>query len=109
MHVGAVMMFAAILGLVVKINFYTLFLYIILEAAFIPFFTVPMSSASFNIINRNHEEGLRVEYVINREIVLNAGRVFSTLVFIVLMLIFEAGRNLNYFVLFLGRDRKSVV
>lgn len=101
-YMGAVIIFAAVLGLVIKISYITLLFYIVLDAAFLPFFTVPMSSASFNIINRNHDEDLRVEYVVNREIALNAGRIASTGILIFLLTFIKFDRVLNYFLLFIG-------
>lgn len=102
MHIGAIFMFAAVIGIFIKITYPTLLLFIILDAVFVPFFIVPVSSASFNIINRNHEENLRVEYVINREIVLNLGRIISTGVLILLLTLMKTNRILNNFLLFIG-------
>jgi len=99
---GAIVMFIAVIGLVIKINYFTLLLFIVLDAAFVPFFITPLTSASFNVINGNHEENLRVEYVINKEIVLNSGRIASTLILIFLLTIIKAGRSINYFLLFVG-------
>jgi MFS transporter, YQGE family, putative transporter len=102
MHIGAVLMFTAILGLFFKIGFGTLLLYIVLDAVSTPFFIVPFSSAGFNVIDRNHEEDLRIEYVINKEIVLNAGRIVSIVVLILLLSLMKSPRLLNWFLLVIG-------
>lgn len=102
MHMGAVLIFVAVLGLVIKIDYTTLLIYVVLDAAFAPFFLVPMTSASFNVIDSHHENNLRIEYVINREIALNSGRVLSTLVLIGLLMYIKSDKMLNYFLLFIG-------
>lgn len=102
MHMGAILMCIAVIGLVVKINYLSILLFLFIDAVFFPFFIVPLTSASFNIINRNHEEDLRVEYVINKEIVLNAGRIASSAVLILLLMFIKGERVLNYFLLFIG-------
>jgi len=102
MHMGAIIMFIAVLGLVITINYNTLLFYILLDAAFIPFFVVPLSSASFNIINRNHDEDLRAEYVISKEIALNLGRIVSSIILIMLLTYIKTNSVLNYFLLFIG-------
>lgn len=99
---GAVFMFIAVLGLVTRISYGTLLFFMILDAAFVPFFLVPMSSASFNIISMQHEEDLRVEYIINKEIVLNFGRIISITTLIALLTFFKSEKNLNYFLFFIG-------
>jgi MFS transporter, YQGE family, putative transporter len=95
-------MFTAVFGLVYKINFNTLLFFMLLDAAFAPFFLVPLSSASFNIINRNHDEDLRAEYIVNKEIVLNLGRIASTLVLILILNLIKSERVLNYFLFIIG-------
>ncbi len=102
MYMGAILMFIGVLGLVIKINYGTLLFYILLDALFLPFFMVPLSSASFNIVNRNHEEDLRIEYVINKEIALNTGRIASTVLLILLLSYIKYDRAMNYFLLFIG-------
>ena len=102
MYLGASFMVLAVVGLTWKIQYMTLLIFIVLDAAFIPFFTIPLSSASFNIINKYHEEDLRVEYVINKEIALNAGRVISTFTLILLLCFVKYIKTLNYFLLTLG-------
>jgi len=104
-HLGAIFMFISVIGLVININYIFLLIYVIVDAVFMPFFTVPMSSATFNILNHNHKESLRVEYIINREIVLNIGRVISTVTLITLLTYFKNDRILNYFLLFIGSSQ----
>ncbi len=102
MLAGATLMFVAVWGLVVNIRYGTLMLYMILESASLPFFLVPFSSASFNIISLQHQDDLRLEYIINKEIVVNLGRIISLSVLIGLLWFFKYDRSLNYFLLIIG-------
>jgi len=99
---GAIFMFVAILGIVIKISYTTLVLYMILDALFLPFFIVPVNSAAFNILSRNHEEDMRIEYIINREFSLNIGRIVSTSLLIILLTFIKSKKILNYFLIFIG-------
>lgn len=105
LHLGAIFMFIAVLGLVFRINYTFLVIYIILDAMFLPFFTIPMSSAAFNILNRYHQENMRTEYIINREIVLNSGRILSTVLLILALSFIKNDKVLNYFLLFIGSSQ----
>lgn len=102
MYIGATIMFVAILGITWHIEYFTLLVFTVLQALSTPFFITPMNSAIFNVINEYHEENLRAEYIINKEIVLNIGRIISTLVLIILLAFIKQARVLNYFLLFLG-------
>jgi YQGE family putative transporter len=101
-HMGAIFMFIAVLGLFFKINYTFLVIYIVLNAIFMPFFIVPMTSATFNTLNRNHEEDMRIEYIINKELALNIGRIVSTSILIVLLAFVKNNKVLNYFLVFIG-------
>ncbi len=102
MLIGSILMFTAVWGLVVNIRYGTLMLYMIMESASLPFFLVPFSSASFNIISLQHQDDLRLEYIINKEIVVNLGRIMSLSVLIGLLWFFKYDRSLNYFLLIIG-------
>ncbi|MCX7709875.1 MAG: MFS transporter [Clostridia bacterium] len=102
MTLGAALMFAAVWGLTWQIGYPTLLIFTVLDAMFTPFFIIPIASASFNVINEYHEENLRVEYVINKEIVLNIGRIISTTMLIGLLTFVKQTSVLNFFLLFLG-------
>lgn len=105
MLTGAVLMFVAVWGLTAQISFATLLFFIFLDAAFIPFFIVPFSSASFNVINANHQEEHMVEYIINKEIALNSGRCVSTLLLMGLLSFIKLDNVLNFFLLFIGSSQ----
>ncbi len=102
MLLGAILMFAAVWGLVINISYPSLLFFMILDSASVPFFLVPLASASFNIISVRHEEDLRVEYIINKEIMLNSGRFISTVILMGILTFFRNETHLNYFLLFIG-------
>lgn len=102
LHLGAIFMFISVSGMIIKINYATLTMYMMLSALFVPFFMVPVNSAAFNILTRNHDESMRIEYIVNREFALNLGRIISTSLLIGLLTFVKDKRVLNYFLIFIG-------
>lgn len=102
LHLGAIFMFISVSGMIIKINYATLAMYMMLSALFVPFFMVPVNSAAFNILTRNHDESMRIEYIVNREFALNLGRIISTSLLIGLLTFVKDKRVLNYFLIFIG-------
>ncbi len=100
--IGAAGLFAAVLGLAVNVAYGTLVFYIMIDAFFLPFFLIQLNSATFNIIDRNHEEDMRIEYMINKDLVLNGGRIISVLILITLLSVFKTSSTLKGYLLFLG-------
>ena len=83
--IGTLGSFIAVLGLAANVVYGTLVFYIIMDAFFLPFFLIQLNSATFNVIDRNHEEDMRIEYIINKDLVLNGGRIISVLILITLL------------------------
>lgn len=100
--VGTIGSFLAVWLLIFKIGYPTLFLYIVMDAFFLPFYMVQLSSATFNVINRAHEEDLRIEYMINRDIVLNSGRIISTIILILMLTFSKNSEVLKVYLVFMG-------
>lgn len=92
----------AVLALTVNVVYVTLVFYIMMDAFFLPFFLIQLNSATFNVIDRNHEKNLRIEYMINKDIVLNGGRIISVLILIALLTLFKSPGVLRFYLLFLG-------
>lgn len=101
-YTGAVFSFAALWGLIINVNFTTILLYTVLDASFLPFFMIQMSSTTFNVINRAHEENMRIEYMVNRDWVLNGGRILSSLILIAMLGIFGGSSILRYYLIIIG-------
>jgi len=100
--IGTIGSFIAVLGLAAKVVYGTLVFYIIMNAFFLPFFLIQLNSAIFNVIDQNHEGSMRIEYMINRELVLNTGRAVSALILIILLTLFKTSAALKGYLLFLG-------
>jgi YQGE family putative transporter len=88
--------------LAASVEYGTLVLYIMMDAFFLPFFLIQLNSATFNIIDRNHEEDMRIEYMINKDLALNGGRIISVLILIMLLSVFKTSAALKGYLLFLG-------
>ncbi len=92
----------AVLALTVNVVYGTLVFYIMMDAFLLPFFLIQLNSATFNVIDRNHEEDMRIEYMINKDLVLNSGRIISVLILITLLSLFKSPVTLRFYLLFLG-------
>jgi YQGE family putative transporter len=100
--IGTIGSFIAVLGLVIQVKYGTLVFYILMDAFFLPFFLIQLNSSTFNSIDRNHENNMRIEYMINKDLVLNFGRIASVLVLVVLLSFFEVSSSLKGYLLFLS-------
>jgi YQGE family putative transporter len=92
----------AVLALTVNVVYGTLVFYIMMDAFFLPFFLIQLNSATFNVIDGNHEKNMRIEYMINKDLVLNGGRVISVFILITLLSLFKSNGVLKFYLLFLG-------
>lgn len=103
MLIGTVIMTLIILPLFWNVNYVTLLLFGIVTSLFFPFFSIPMTSTVFDIIGRDQESAAhRVEYVVFREMGLNAGRIFGVLLFIVVVSLSTKPPAINLFLLGIG-------
>lgn len=102
--IGTLGAFIAVLGVVFKVTYSTLLIFAIVDAFFLPFFLIQLSSSTFNVITREHEEGMRVEYMINKDIVINGGRIVSSIILLVLLISFKTTSIsiLKIYLLFIG-------
>ncbi|MFZ5353586.1 MAG: MFS transporter [Bacillota bacterium] len=97
----------AVVLIAIKVNYLTILSYIVIDSFFIPFYIIQLTSATFNVISRARDEDLRIEYIINKDIALNAGRVLSSAVLFILLLLFDKDalqelRFLKFYLLFIG-------
>lgn len=101
-YIGTLGAFLAVLGLVININITTLLIYAIVNSFFIPFFIIQWSSSTFNVIDRVHEENMRIEYLINRDLVLNTGRAVSAIILLILLVNFKDISVLKFYLVFIS-------
>jgi YQGE family putative transporter len=99
---GTIGSFFSVMPLVININFYTLFMYAIIDSFCLPFFLIQLTSSTFNVIDKKQDEHSRIEYMINRDIVLNGGRAISVSILILLLVIFKNMSILKFYLIFLG-------
>ncbi|MCD1259309.1 MFS transporter [Paenibacillus athensensis] len=83
MLVGAGLMVAVIVPFFWQVSYVTLLIFGVTVALVFPLYTIPMVSAVFDLIGSDAESARqREEYVVLRELGLNAGRVVGALLFI---------------------------
>lgn len=103
MLIGTTAMVIVILPFFWQINYTTLLVFGLGTALFIPFFTIPMTSSIFDMIGRNKDSAEhRVEYVVLREVGLNAGRILSSLLFLMAVSISTEPLMINCLLLVVG-------
>jgi MFS transporter, YQGE family, putative transporter len=109
--IGGLILFFAIFLLVFELSFFRLLLYAALIAVAYPLLLVPYSSMTYDVIGRGWKAAeMRIEYIVVRELFLNLGRIFSILVFLgaisvfneekiipILLVILGSGHTLIYF------------
>lgn len=100
--IGTVGSFLSICGLAIKVSYGTLLAYVVMDSFFLPFFLIQLSSSSFNVINVAHEDDMRIEYMINKDIVLNRGRIMSSSILIMLLSVFKSYSILKGYLIFIG-------
>lgn len=100
--IGTLGTFIAVLGIVFKLSFTALVFYSIMDALFLPFFMIQLSSSSFNVIDSANEEDMRIEYLVNKDYVLNLGRIISSIILLLLITFFKDSTVLKGYLLFLG-------
>lgn len=103
MLVGTIVMTAVIVPFFFGVSFTTLLLFGIGVALFIPLYTIPMTSAVFDMIGKDEESARqRVEYVVMRELALNAGRMAGMAIFISTLYISRSPAVINWLLLLIG-------
>ncbi|BBI32977.1 MFS transporter [Cohnella abietis] len=103
MLIGSILITIVIVPFFFGISYTTLLIFGIGVALFLPLYTIPMTSAVFDIIGKNEESARqRVEYIVMRELALNAGRIVGMVIFIVTLYISSAPTVINWMLLITG-------
>jgi YQGE family putative transporter len=103
MLAGAMLMIAAILPLLWKVNYFTLLIFGIVAGASFPLYIIPITSSVFDLIGRDNDSAShRVEHVITRELGLNTGRVIGTLAFLLVISWRDSVASMNGLLLAVG-------
>jgi YQGE family putative transporter len=103
MLIGTIVMTAVIVPFFFGVSFTTLLIFGVGAALFIPLYTIPMTSAVFDLIGMDEDSAReRVEYVVMRELALNAGRITGMVIFIVTLSFSKAPLVINCMLLVIG-------
>ncbi|SEB96965.1 MFS transporter [Paenibacillus sp. GP183] len=103
MFIGALAMTIVILPFFWKVNMVTLLIYGIGTALFLPLYSIPVISTVFDLIGGNDQSvSRREEYIVLRELALNAGRMLGVLLFIIVVTWSQSTWVLNVFLLVIG-------
>lgn len=100
--IGTIGSFIAVCVAASNITYASLLIYVIMDAFFLPFFIIQLSSSTFNVINRAHDENMRIEYMINKDIAINSGRVISSVILLLLLMIFRNSSILKIYLIFIA-------
>jgi YQGE family putative transporter len=109
--IGGCLLYAALFLIAFDVTYTKLIIYAIVIAIAYPLLLVPYSSITYDVIGTGWKAAeMRVEYIVVREVFLNAGRVLSILLFLwmvnftdtdkglpILFLVLGAGHTLIYF------------
>jgi len=102
MMIGSIMMALVVVPMFIDTNYITLFIYGIGTSIFAPLYFIPLTSIVFDLIGETEDTAeLRGEYIVLREIGLNMGRIFITLIFIYFVKIIGSD-HLRFLLLFSG-------
>ncbi|WP_017413460.1 MFS transporter [Clostridium tunisiense] len=101
-YVGTIGSFLAVTTIVYKVSYATLLIFMVVDSFLLPFFLIQLSSSSFNVINKIHEEDLRIEYMINKDIVLNGGRIISSIILLLVLSLFKGAFVIRGYLLLIG-------
>jgi MFS transporter, YQGE family, putative transporter len=101
--IGGVGLYLAIFLIAFELTFARLIMYGIVISMAYPILLVPYVSLTYDIIGRGWKAAeMRVEYIVVREIFLNGGRIFSILMFLLTVTLFDEEKGIPMLLLILG-------
>ncbi|MGO4887177.1 MFS transporter [Anaerobacillus sp. MEB173] len=100
---GASILYAAIFLIIFDLTFTRLLLYgVVIQIAY-PMLLVPYISLTYDVIGKGWKAAeMRVEYIVVRELFLNAGRITSILLFLLAVTMFNEEQGIPYLLLVIG-------
>ena len=106
---GGLILYAAIFLIAFDVTYTRLLIYAATIAVAYPLLLVPYLSITYDVIGRGWKAAeMRMEYIVVREIYLNAGRVFSILLFLVMINLMDAKQGLPILFLILGAGHSLI-
>lgn len=101
--IGGIGLYLAIFLIVFELTFTRLIMYGVIISIAYPILLVPYISLTYDIIGRGWKAAeMRVEYIVVREIFLNSGRIFSILMFLLTVTMFNEEKGIPMLLLVLG-------
>jgi MFS transporter, YQGE family, putative transporter len=100
---GGILLYAALFLIAFDVTYTKLIMYAIAIAIAYPLLLVPYSSITYDVIGTGWNAAeMRVEYIVVREVYLNAGRILSILFFILMVSTVDTKQSLPILFLVLG-------
>lgn len=100
---GGTLLFLAIFLIIFDVTYGKLLLYAAVIAIGYPLLLVPYISLTYDVIGRGFQAAeMRIEYIVVRELFLNAGRIVSIVAFLVCLSLFKAETVIPILLVFLG-------
>lgn len=104
MFIGALLLTQAVWIIAFQLTFTKLILFGVVISIAYPFLMVPFNSIIFDVIGKAKKAAeWRIEYIVGREIFLNAGRILSILFFMGTIWLFNIEKALPYFIVGIGQ------
>ncbi|MBG9654817.1 MFS transporter [Cytobacillus firmus] len=106
---GGIVLYAAIFFIVFDVNYPKLLMYAATIAVAYPLLLVPYISLTYDVIGRGWKAAeMRIEYIVVREIFLNAGRIVSILSFLAAVTFFQEEKSIPILLLIIGAGHSVI-
>lgn len=100
---GGIMLYASISLIIFDLTFTRLIIYAIVIAIAYPIILVPYFSLTYDVIGKAWRAAeMRVEYIVVREIYLNSGRIFSVILFLLTITLFDQEKSIPILLTIIG-------
>lgn len=100
---GGLLLYGGIFLVIIDLSFQRLIIYAIVIAIAYPILLVPYNSLIYDVIGKSWKAAeMRIEYIVVRELYLNAGRTVSILLFLTFVTIFSEERGIPILLTIIG-------
>ncbi|MCH1624943.1 MFS transporter [Ferdinandcohnia quinoae] len=100
---GGLLLYASIFTILFNITYTKLLIYGVLIGVAYPILLVPYNSLTYDVIGKGWKAGeMRIEYIVVRELFLNAGRVVSILLFLLAITFFDEQKSIPILLAVIG-------
>lgn len=107
--IGGIILFFSIFLIIFEVNYTKLLIYGAVIAVAYPLLLVPYMSMTYDVIGRGWKAAeMRVEYIVVKEIFLNAGRVTSIVIFLIGISFFEPEKIIPFLLIILGAGHTMI-